>query len=237
MGNVGSFCCREDTSDADDRDERARILDDNCRASCDDLYNQSLCSNQSNVDNLSYGSISGTNDSKTQEQSALDKIYQRMATNLIDVAPGDSMVIQPAEFIERQKLYQAKLSQIRTPLPTRSSPNCKPPKHINNPTLDTSLGSSSPLTAGHSTHGILSGALSLTAGGNVSSNSNTAFNSTGNSPLQQINKSLQERRRAEYEPISIEDCQLINEISSRSVQAMKGLRVVSDEPIVTHFKP
>lgn len=180
MGNVKSFCCRDDASDDDDREERTGILNDHCCRSRDDIYHDSLNSDLSNQDNLSYGSINDGNDSKTLEQSALDRIYQRMVINLIDVAPGDSLVIQPAEFIERQKLYQAKLSQLKTPLPLKS----------NDPSLGAS-SSSSPSIVGtsHQAH------------------------------------------------ISVEEVQLINDISIKSEQAIKNLKIISGEPIITHFKP
>lgn len=182
MGNVKSFCCKDSVSEADDREERSRILNDNCGTSCDDLYNNSTTSALSHQDSVSYGSINNGHGSKTMEQSALDKIYQKMASNVIDVAPGDPMVMQPAEFAERQKAYQAKLNQIKVPLPLKLT-NCVA-KHVNG-SYDES----------------------------------------------------QEKRRVEYEPISIDDIQLINEISLKSVQAMKNLKVNSQEQVVTQFKP
>lgn len=94
MGNVTSYCCSDTVSEVDG--EQARILDEEHNASYEDLSNTSALSQQDN------------NDSKTIEQSALDKIYQKMASSVIDVAPGEP--IQQAEFIERQKAYQTKLS-------------------------------------------------------------------------------------------------------------------------------
>lgn len=238
MGNVRSFCCRDDASDLDDREERHRILGrENDSAASDDLYDRSINSNRSNQDNLSYGSIGG-NDSKTLEQSTLDKIYQKMATNLIDVAPGDSMVIQPAEFLERQKLYQAKLNQIKTPLPLRSSVSNRASKHINSSALDSTTGSSSsPLTGATSTYGSANQSK-FNNSSNITSNYSTAVDSSANSsPAQQVNKSFQERRRTEYEPISSEDVELIKEISLKSMQAIQSLKISSMEPIITQFKP
>ena len=49
----------------------------------------------------------------------LDRIYQKMASSVIDVAPGESIIIQQAEFLERQRIYQMKLGQIKMSLPLR----------------------------------------------------------------------------------------------------------------------
>lgn len=182
MGNVKSFCCKDGISDIDDCEERSRILNDNCGTSCDDLYNNSTTSALSHQDSVSYGSINNGDGSKTMEQSALDKIYQKMASNVIDVAPGESMVIQQAEFIERQKAYQAKLNQIKAPIPLKLT-NCVA-KHVSG-SYDES----------------------------------------------------QEKRRVEYEPISVDDIQLINEISLKSAEAVKNLKINSQEQVVTRFKP
>lgn len=171
MGNVKSFCCKDSASDVDDREEQTRILGDNC----DDIYNDSTTSALSCQDSVSYGSTDNGN--KTMEQSALDKIYQKMAANVIDVAPGESIIIQQAEFNERQKAYQAKLNQIRVPLPLKLN-NC---------------------VAKHGSH--------------------------------------DERVVLEYEPISLEDIQLIKGISLKSVNAIKNLRINSQEQVVTQFKP
>lgn len=230
MGNIKSFCCRDNGSEVDDREERSRILGDNC-ASSNDLYNNSSNSAQ---DTISYGSINNGNSSKTMEQSALDKIYQKMAANVIDVAPGESMVIQPAEFIERQKAYQAKLNQIKTPLPLRL--NNRITKHVNSP-LDPRINAPpSPM------------GVNLTVGPNTSTTSNLHPNNhlpggnsvvsiaNSNSSPQHVSKS-QEKRRVEYEPISVDDIQLINEISERSLQAVKSLKIDSREQVVTNFQP
>lgn len=221
MGNIKSFCCKDSASDIDDREERSRILNDNCGASSNDLYNNN--STNSAQDTISYGSLNNGSNSKTMEQSALDKIYQKMASNVIDVAPGESMVIQPAEFIERQKAYQAKLNQIRTPLPLKL--NNRVTKHVSSSLDNTRINTSpsSPIIANTSTtttHLQLVNAVGVTS---------------SNSP-QHVSKS-QEKRRVEYEPISANDIQLINEISERSVQAVKGLKINSQEQVVAHFQP
>lgn len=161
MGNVKSFCCKDTPSDVDDREERSCIVEND-----EDTYTTSSESEQGSCDN----------DTNLLEQSALDKIYQKMASSVIDVAPGESIIIQQAEFIERQKIYQMKLSQIKMPLPLRVANQFS--KHVDKG---------------------------------------------------------QEKRRVEYEPISDEDKQLITEISSRSAQAIKNFKMVSDEQIVSQF--
>lgn len=247
MGNIKSFCCRDSVSEIDDREERARILSDN-NASTTSIYNQSSNSGQ---DDLSYGSVTNGMGSKTMEQSALDKIYQRMAANVIDVAPGESMIIQPAEFIERQKVYQARLSQIKTPLPLRS--NNKVPRQLNNSTIDTRINTSvTSANANFSPLGQLGINTSVSNHTSDSNNLNVGYtmNTTGSSTLtanssnttssnspQHVTKGHQEKRRVEYEPISAEDLQLINEISDKAVKAIKELRVSSQEPVLTRFQP
>lgn len=224
MGNVKSFCCKDNVSEIDDREERSRILNDNCGGSCDDLYNNSTASALSHQDNMSYGSINNGTGSKTLEQSALDKIYQKMASNVIDVAPGESMVIQQAEFIERQKAYQAKLNQIKTPLPLKQ--NNRATKHVGS-SFDTTINTSSTSALGNLTTG---------ANSSTASNNHSASGLASNNSPQHINKS-QEKRRVEYEPISEDDIQLINEISLKSAQAIKSLKISSEEQVVTQFKP
>lgn len=245
MGNIKSFCCREDPSEIDDSEERARILSDN-NVSSNSLYNQSSNSGQ---DDVSYGSVN-TGAGKSVEQSALDRIFQRMAANVIDVAPGESMIIQPAEFIERQKTYQARLNQIKTPLPFRS--NNKVPRQLNSSTIDTRINVSLASVGtnlnsyGNSTANT-SSANHTVAGNNSTSDYNSSItgsstltanssNSTGGRSPRHVTKS-QERRRVEYEPISVEELQLINEISERAAKAIRELKVVSQEPVVTRFQP
>lgn len=235
MGNV---CCRDTISEIDDREERSRILvDDN---NCENDY---LNSNQ---DAISYGSFNNygnsdnngqinSNNSKSMEQSALDKIYQKMASNVIDVAPGETMVIQQAEFIERQKAYQAKLNQIKTSLPLKlaSQANRLSAKQIgntnssnttNNHTFDPMLKNNSPSSNSNivTVHHYNGGNSSLLSG-----NINTG----------QQKAQLQDKRRVEYEPISDDDIQLINEISLKSEQAIKNLKISSSEQVITQFKP
>ncbi|KAI4463157.1 ragulator complex protein lamtor1 [Holotrichia oblita] len=52
---------------------------------------------------------------KADEQSALNKILQETATNVIDVATLDSNSLQQHEYIERSKLYRIRVHQLCTP--------------------------------------------------------------------------------------------------------------------------
>lgn len=215
MGNIKSFCCKDNASDIDDREERSRILsNDNCNTSTNDLYNNSTTSALSQHETTSYGSIHDGNHGKTMEQSALDRIYQKMAANVIDIAPGESMVIQQAEFMERQRAYQAKLSQIKTPLPLKS----KTTKQANN-SQDHIFNITAP-----------SAVISNVTFSTVPNASNIA----GNASPQHLTI---ERRGVEFEPISDFEVQLIDKVSKKSIQAIKGLKINSDEQVVTQFKP
>lgn len=203
MGNIKSFCCRDNVSEIDDRQERARILSDNSSLS------------GSGQDDISYNLDNGTGSilSKADcsiEQSALEKIYQKMVANVIDVAPCESMVIQPDEFIERQKTYQTRLNLIKTPLMLRS-------KNANS--------------------GMPPGAFSGLANTSAVTTLSTASPASprDNSP-QHVSRN-QEKRRVEYEPISADEIQLINEIGDATLKAVKSLKVTSQEPVVIRFQP
>lgn len=218
----------------DDQDERARIINNDQYPSTASLYNGSSDSGQ---DAISYGSMNnGGSSNKTMEQSALDKIYQKMAANVIDVAPGESMIIQPAEFTERQRNYQARLNQIKTPLPLKSSTHHMT-KHGG--TLDattTRINTSVTSVGGVSSNWARVGnQLNNTSSTGQSGHNSINVTISGNSP-QHMNKT-QEKRRIEYEPISVEDTQLINEISERTVKAIKELKIDYREQVVTHFQP
>ena len=272
MGNIKSFCCRDNASEVDDREERSRILNDTNCASSTDLYNNS---SNSALDTVSYGSINGNGtSSKTMEQSALDRIYQKMAANVIDVAPGESMVIQPAEFMERQKAYQAKLNQIKTPLPLRVNnrvaknlnasidasrintthylhhhiPSASPSSNnvIMNSNSNSNISTNNATNVEHnasatntttiSSNLFTNNVITTTATNSQSLQSGSLINITSNNSPQHIGKS-QEKRRVEYEPISVDEIQLINEISARTAQAIKGLKINSQEQVITHFQP
>lgn len=57
---------------------------------------------------------SNTLPKKTDEQSALNRILQETATNVIDVAALDSHNLQQHEYLERMKQYNARVQQITT---------------------------------------------------------------------------------------------------------------------------
>lgn len=240
MGNITSFCCKDNISELDNREERSRILNDT-----DDIYSNSMIPGNGGIgglmsqhDTISYGSMisNGNNGNKSMEQSALDKIYQKMASNVIDVAPGESMVIQQAEFIERKKVYQAKLNQIKTPLPLKLTNRM--PKQVINATIINNSSNNNNIN----NHQTLDGISSLNRAGNSQSqmvNNNSSSNGNGVFGLQQNNNvtKAQEKRRVEFEPLSNDEIQLINEISLKSVQAIKNLRINSNEQVVAQFKP
>lgn len=247
---MGNICCKDTNSELDENEDRTRILNNEDN----DCENDYLTSNNNHhQDVLSYGSFgnngnqtNGDNNAKTIEQSALDKIYQKMASNVIDVAPGESMVIQQAEFIERQKAYQAKLNQIKTPLPLRaattnrvsSTTSSKQLTDHNSHQFDQyHISNNSPTT--NSIMNTTTNHL-LTNGHNSNATSNIAGNVITNhnlSPHQQKAHQSQDKRRVEYEPILAEDLQLINEISLKSIEAIENLKISSAEQVVTQFKP
>lgn len=241
MGNVKSFCCKDSASDIDDNEERSRILgNNNCDNSCDDLYNNNSDnpSLQSPRDNVSYGSLNECNN-KTMEQSVLDKIYQKMASNLIDVAPGESMIIQSAEFTERQRAYQVRLNQIKTPLPLKLAN--RDAKHVNSSldNITVSISSLSPSSTVANNNTISSNNTSgRSSNQNVSQHlpSPIATNS-GDTSRGNVANSPQEKRRVEYEPIKSDEIRLINEISLKSANAVKSFKIVTQEQVVVQFKP
>lgn len=198
MGNLKSCCCKDNDKSDDDREERSRILDDVCDGQqnlCDDIYSSST-SAVSHQDLPSYGSI--VNGSKA-EQTALERILQKMASNVIDVAPGESMLIQQGEIVDRQKAYQMRLNQIKTPL-------------------------------------VLKSTLVSRSGFN-----NTYEASQGNDGTQQLQATLNKNldtRGVNYEPISGDEVQLINQISRQTAVAVQnGLKIDSNEEIVAQFNP
>lgn len=231
MGNVKSFCCKDNVSEIDDREERSRILDNQCDAPCDDFYRHIDGSPRNNSDTVSYGSINNVNGCRSVEQSALDRIYQKMASNVIDVAPGEPMSIQQAEFVERRKAYQSRLNQIKTPFPfTLKHRN---PKHVASGSLiDVSINHTSPPSHlfNHSTRQPAD--QDTTHYLHMANHDPIGFNN--HSPH---NSKSHEKRRVEYEPISANDIELISEISRKSTQAIRNFKVQSSEEIIAYFKP
>lgn len=216
MGNVKSFCCKDTASEVDDREERSRILSETCEGqngSWDDLYSSSA-SGVSHQDTPSYGSINTSNANKI-EQSALNKIIQKMASNVIDVAPGEPLVLQPIEVNERQKAYQTKINQIKVQLTLKSSRVQR--WSFNNSSFDN-----------------LSNVANTTTGGTtIVQSPNSTFNQS-HSPqhLPTTNKSL-DSRRVDYEPLPKDEIQLVNQICQKSAQAVHdGLTIKSKDQVV-----
>ncbi|KAF5286411.1 hypothetical protein FQR65_LT12591 [Abscondita terminalis] len=102
MGCCYSFFCKEDGSpQRGEPNERTHLLVD-------------PVSNNSNIP--IYNSEDFLNNSnalpkKTDEQSALNRILQETATNVIDVAALDSHNLQQHEYVERMRQYSSKLQQ------------------------------------------------------------------------------------------------------------------------------
>ncbi|KAJ8919376.1 hypothetical protein NQ315_016469 [Exocentrus adspersus] len=73
-------------------------------------------SNNTNIQSVNREDIlcsnSNTLPKKTDEQSALNRILQETATNVIDVAALDSHNLQQHEFLERSKMYNIKVQQV-----------------------------------------------------------------------------------------------------------------------------
>lgn len=233
MGNVKSFCCRDTVSEEDECDDRVRIINDEFGGPGGEYYEDSIHTGISNQDNLSDSSLQIGNDGKQFEQSALDNIYKRMAANLIDVAPDDSMIIQQAEFVDRQQKYQAKLAQIKTQLALKSSTTLNRQQqqqqqqqiqHQNNLNNQTNNNTSS-ISGDSSTKNI---SLQANSSSSPTPGLNNSSSSLGN---------ILSQGRLEYEPISIEDIQFINEISLKSAKAVQNVRIISDQPIISHFRP
>lgn len=212
MGNLSSFCCKESASDNDDRDERSHILNnDNHQEAWDDVYNSSASAISQHQDSPSYGSVDTSKMSKL-EQSALDKIIQKMASNVIDVAPVEPLILQPGEISERQKAYKAKLNQIKTPLPLKSIKSSKP---SNNSSYDN-----------------ISNLVNTTADGSRVASPSTVFNNIQAHNIHSTpNKSSE--LQINYDPIPSDEIQMISQISLRSSQAVQnGLNLGSGDQVV-----
>ncbi|KAL3265962.1 hypothetical protein HHI36_010149 [Cryptolaemus montrouzieri] len=103
MGCCYSYFCNDDrSSHGGDVNERTHLLVDpvsnNCnvqRANSEDI----LTRNSNNVPK------------KTDEQSALNKILQEFATNVIDVGALDSHTLQQNEYLERMRLYDLRVQR------------------------------------------------------------------------------------------------------------------------------
>ncbi|XP_023310456.1 ragulator complex protein LAMTOR1 [Anoplophora glabripennis] len=103
MGCCYSFFCKdENSSQSGEPNERTHLLVD-------------PVSNNTNIQRVNSEDISNRNSNtlpkKTDEQSALNRILQEIATNVIDVAALDSHNLQQHEYLERTKMYNIKVQQ------------------------------------------------------------------------------------------------------------------------------
>ncbi|GJQ70643.1 hypothetical protein Trydic_g23033 [Trypoxylus dichotomus] len=107
MGCCYSFFCKDnESSQSGEPNERSRLLVDNGpNNSCVQRINGEDVLNRE-------PSIAPR---KADEQSALNKILQEAATNVIDVATLDSHNLQQHEYIERSKLYRIRIHQLCMP--------------------------------------------------------------------------------------------------------------------------
>ena len=144
--------------------------------------------------------------------------------------------------LHNKSYFMVRPSRKKTPLPLRSTSNrsikhpggiiANTPNRFSTQSTANGINNTNRTAIGHQSSSTYSNSGS---GQNNMSNLTMASTTSGDSP-QHTNKSP-ERRRVEYEPISFDDIQLINEISERSVQAVRGLKVISQEQVITHFRP
>ncbi|KAF7274597.1 late endosomal/lysosomal adaptor, MAPK and MTOR activator 1 [Rhynchophorus ferrugineus] len=104
MGCCWSFFCKDDNSTQHgEPNEQTHLLTD-------------TASNNLNVHIVNSEDLLGINPStlpkKTDEQSALSRILQETATNVIDVAALDTHNLQQHEYIERMKMYNMQVQQV-----------------------------------------------------------------------------------------------------------------------------
>lgn len=230
---MGNACCR--SASVDDDSDRAHIINNTNnnnnynydipqsdglggggRAGIGGEYYINFNGSPPN-DEIPYGSFSCGN--KTQEQAALDRIYHRLALNVIDVAPGETMIIQPAEICERQKAYQSRLNQLEgvISLTLTKTGGVESSGNLFNAHKLISRLKIPPIVEPIST--ILAVA---------NENSNNIIN---RQKLYQI----PDRRRVEYEAIPQDEEALIGEYSIRSAKAVKSLAPTINEPVITQF--
>lgn len=180
-------------------------------------------------DVIPYGSFSCGN--KTPEQAALDRIYHKLALNLIDVAPGETMIIQPAEICERQKAYQSRLSKLEGQLLSLSLTKTGDVQTFGNPSDHAQFSKlvSSRLTKSPSSqpHEVI---------GESGANSNGLGLGLGNNIInRQKLYHIPDRRRVEYGAIYQDEEELIREYSLRSMKAVRSIAPTISEPVITQF--
>jgi hypothetical protein len=117
MGNVKSCCasiCPASKDDDDEYGERTRILADPTDSSgCDDPYATGRCS----ADPLSHALDDPLRHTHNYNWN---NTLMHLAQNLIDVSSSYVPSIEPSDLIERQKLYTARLAQVKTVFALRS---------------------------------------------------------------------------------------------------------------------
>ncbi|CAH1105610.1 unnamed protein product [Psylliodes chrysocephalus] len=104
MGCCYSFFCKDDTtSQPGEANERTHLLIDpvSSNTNIQRVNSEDILSR--NLNNLP---------KKTDEQSALNRILQETATNVIDVAALDSHNLQQHEYLERMKIYNVRVQQV-----------------------------------------------------------------------------------------------------------------------------
>ncbi|EFA02668.2 ragulator complex protein LAMTOR1 [Tribolium castaneum] len=104
MGCCYSFFCKDDgSSQHGEPNERTHLL-------VDPVSNNTNIQRVNSEDLLCHNSKSAPK--KTDEQSALNRILQETATNVIDVAALDSHNLQQHEYVDRMKQYNLKVQQV-----------------------------------------------------------------------------------------------------------------------------
>lgn len=105
MGCCYSFFCRdESSSQSGEPNERTHLL-------VDPVSNTSIHNIRVNNEDI-LSRNSNNLPKKTDEQSALNRILQETATNVIDVAALDTHNLQQHEYLERIKIYNVKVQQV-----------------------------------------------------------------------------------------------------------------------------
>ncbi|KAK4288201.1 hypothetical protein Pmani_038762 [Petrolisthes manimaculis] len=101
---MGCCCSSEEESVTQDGDvsERTRLLND----PVSNVY-------QVNSSNTDYTTTS-TNKYKSDEQSALNRILQQTASNIIDVGALECHTLEQHEYIERVRMYNQRLNTLYT---------------------------------------------------------------------------------------------------------------------------
>ncbi|XP_063911585.1 ragulator complex protein LAMTOR1 isoform X2 [Zophobas morio] len=104
MGCCYSLFCKDDgSSQIGEPNERTHLL-------IDPVSNSTNIQRVNSEDVLCHNSKSAPK--KTDEQSALNRILQETATNVIDVAALDSHNLQQHEYVERMKQYNVRVQQV-----------------------------------------------------------------------------------------------------------------------------